>query len=101
MSEWKESGTDLVESRLMWELRSYRQKPDAAPDVPIKKKDDCVDCLRYGELVRMVEPELAVHDPIKEARKKLDDSSKAEALLYDQLISRLSNPTSQAPVKPS
>ena len=101
MSEWKESGTDLVESRLMWELRSYRQKPEAAPDTPIKKKDDCVDCLRYAEIVRMVEPDLPVSDPIKTARKRLDEGSKHEAESYDKLVSRLSSPISQSVVKPS
>lgn len=101
MSEWKESGTDLIESRLMWELRSYRQRAEAAADTPIKKKDDAVDCLRYAEIVRMVEPDLPSVDPVKEARKKLDDSSKAEAALYDALLSRVSGATAREIVKPS
>jgi len=101
MSEWKESGTDLVESRLFWELRQYRQKPDAAPDTPIKKKDDCTDCLRYMEIVRMIEPDMEVVDPTLAARKLLDDGSKHEAILYDTLLARLAGRSGAVPVKPS
>lgn len=100
-SEWKQSGTELVESRLMWELRQYRQKPDAAPDTPIKRFDDATDCLRYAEIVRMAEPEQLFVDPAKLARKKLDTASIAEAELYDTLLARLANPAGQAIVKPS
>jgi len=59
-SVWKELGIELEESRLMWELRQYRQKVDAAPDTPVKRRDDAVDCLRYGEIVRMAEPDTPV-----------------------------------------
>ena len=100
-SSWKESGVPMEESRLMWELRQYRQKPDAAPDTPIKKKDDAVDCLRYAEIVRMAEPEMLVADPVKQARKRLDDSSRQEAELYDKLLQRLQSGSSQTIVKPS
>ena len=91
----------MEESRLMWELRQYRQKPDSAPDTPIKKKDDAVDCLRYAEIVRMAEPEMLVADPVKQARKRLDDSSRQEAELYDALLQRLQSGSSQTVVKPS
>jgi phage terminase large subunit-like protein len=100
-SVWKESGVELEESRLMWELRQYRQKPDAAPDTPIKKKDDAVDCLRYAEIVRMAEPDQIFVDPAKAARARLDASSRQEAELYDQMLERLANPASTAVVKPS
>lgn len=100
-STWKESGVELTESRIMWELRQYRQKPDAAADTPIKKKDDAVDCLRYAEIVRMAEPEQSFVDPAKAARSRLDASSRQEAELYDQMLARLANPASQTVVKPS
>ena len=38
--------------RSLWELRQYRQKDKAAPDTPVKVRDDCVDPLRYLGLVR-------------------------------------------------
>jgi len=100
-SEWKEGGVYMSESRLFWELRQYRQKPEAAADTPVKRADDAVDCLRYAEIVRMIEPDLLVSDPIKAARKRLDDSSKHEAELYDKMTARLSGASSQNPVKPS
>jgi phage terminase large subunit-like protein len=99
-STWKELGIELEESRLMWELRQYRQKVDAAPDTPVKRRDDAVDCLRYGEIVRMAEPDTPVSDPIKAARKRLDDSSKHEAELYDKLLSRLAGGGNKDVVKP-
>lgn len=100
-SEWKEAGIDMVESRLMWELRQYRQKAEAAPDTPIKKKDDVVDCLRYAEIVRMAEPEQTFVDPTKAARATLDQGSKHEAELYDALLEKMSGKAGQSLVKPS
>ncbi|HKR55870.1 MAG TPA: hypothetical protein VJS20_06185 [Gemmatimonadales bacterium] len=44
------------ESRLVWELQRYRQKPNSSPGTPIKEDDDLVDCLRYLELVRPFAP---------------------------------------------
>jgi phage terminase large subunit-like protein len=101
VSRWKESGIELEESRLMWELRQYRQKPDAAPDTPIKKKDDAVDCLRYAEIVRIAEPEQTYADPAKAARKKLDDGSRHEAELYDKMLEKMTTGATQTIVKPS
>ena len=91
----------MGESRLFWELRQYRQKPEAAADTPVKRADDAVDCLRYAEIVRMIEPDLLVSDPIKQARKRLDDSSKHEAELYDKMTARLSGASAREIVKPS
>jgi phage terminase large subunit-like protein len=51
-SRWTEGGVAYDESRLLWELRQYRQKTKAAPDTPIKQRDDVVDPLRYVGLVR-------------------------------------------------
>jgi phage terminase large subunit-like protein len=100
-SEWKEAGVEMSESRLMWELRQYRQKPDAAPDTPIKKKDDVVDCLRYAEIVRMAEPEQTFVDPTKAARATLDQGSRQEAEVYDKLLERMAGKVGVAVVKPS
>ncbi|KKL24421.1 hypothetical protein LCGC14_2415520, partial [marine sediment metagenome] len=55
-SEWEADGVEFRESRLMWELRQYRQKLKMPPDTPLKEKDDLVDCMRYVELVRPFTP---------------------------------------------
>lgn len=44
------------DSRLVWELQRYRQKPNSPPGTPIKEDDDCTDCVRYLELVRPFSP---------------------------------------------
>lgn len=56
LSTWSEDGVEYAESRLMYELRRYRQKADAPPDTPVKEQDDVVDCARYVELVRPFTP---------------------------------------------
>lgn len=88
-SQWKSGNVEYDESRLMWELRQYRQKPDSPPDTPVKKNDDLVDPLRYQELVRMAEPELKVTDPVRIARERLDNTSRHEAESFDKLIATL------------
>jgi hypothetical protein len=51
-SRWVSGGVPFHDSRLMWELRQYRQKDGSPPDTPIKEHDHLVDCLRYVALVR-------------------------------------------------
>lgn len=88
-SEWKSGGVNHRESRLMYEFRMYRQKPEAPPDTPVKQHDDVVDCARYAELVRMHEPELVVVDEIKQQRAKLDDLSRKAAEEWDDLVKQV------------
>lgn len=88
-STWKSGGTLYTESRLLWELRQYRQKENAAPDTPVKQHDDLVDCARYVELAH---PEGATpfkFDPEQQARAKLDPASQKEHSQFDRLIARL------------
>lgn len=87
-STWRTGDNVHHESRLVWELRQYRQKPDAAPDTPIKRNDDVVDCARYFELIRAAEPQLAEFDPDKAARAQLDDASRQEQDAFDRLAKR-------------
>lgn len=87
-SEWTDGGVDYRESRLMWELRQYRQKPDAAPDTPIKCYDDVVDCARYAELTRVAEPLAPPDDVTKKERARLDEVSRREAEQFDSLAQR-------------
>lgn len=86
-SRWKHDGIDYHESRLMWELRQYRQKENAPPDTPIKERDDCVDPIRYGRLVRPVPP-VEVDETVAKERKGLDRLSKREAEEFDQLVAK-------------
>lgn len=86
-SAWTADGVDYKESRLMWELRQYRQKETAPVDTPIKLHDDVVDPLRYGRLVRPIPP-VEVDTSLDEARRKLDALSKREASEFDVLVAR-------------
>lgn len=89
-TQWSDGAASYRESRVLWELRQYRQKPDQAPDTPIKEKDDAVDCLRYAELVRMIEPPTPVDHQLLELRARLDHASRQEAEGFDKLLTRLS-----------
>jgi phage terminase large subunit-like protein len=86
-SQWTWEGVQFHESRLMWELRQYRQKPEAPPDTPIKERDDCVDPIRYLELVRPFTP--SPEDlTVKRAREQLDPLSRRAADEFDDLLQR-------------
>jgi len=92
-STWKQDGLEMHESRLMWELRQYRQKPEAPPDTPIKEQDDLVDCLRYLALVRPIVAPAPVQELAEiEARRKLDPLSRKEAEEYDEFVRRVNQP---------
>lgn len=75
-SQWTDDGVEYHESRLLWELRQYRQKKDAPPDTPVKEKDDVTDCLRYHFLVRPFAPAAAPKPDTELA--KLDQLSRME-----------------------
>ena len=86
-SRWTEGGVEHYESRLLYEMRQYRQKPNTPPDTPIKERDDVVDPLRYAYLLRPWLPE--VEDPeqvaVREARRKLDPLSRFASEEVDEL----------------
>lgn len=88
-STWRSGGTLYRESRLLWELRKYRQKPNAAPDTPVKVDDDLVDCGRYFELAHMESPEAPWLDPVQQRRAKLDPASRKEAEDFDRLLAKV------------
>jgi phage terminase large subunit-like protein len=88
-SRWKAAGQLYDESRLMWEFRQYRQKQDAAPDTPVKKNDDLVDCARYVELAHPEDAEAFDLDPVAQARQKLDPLSRLENERFDATIAKL------------
>lgn len=91
-SSWKIGGVEYHESRLMWELRQYRQKGEGGPpDVPIKEMDDVIDCARYVELVRPYAPTV-VDRTSETARAKLDPLSRRAHDEYDELVARLRRP---------
>lgn len=97
VSDWELDGVTFHESRIMWELRQYRQKDKSPPDTPVKEKDDCVDCARYVELVRPFTP-APVTDPQAEAREKLDALSRKAAREYDDLVTKATRPAPQGEV---
>jgi phage terminase large subunit-like protein len=84
-SQWASGGKHYDESRLMWEFRQYRQRQNAAPDTPMKKNDDVVDCARYFELVHAVDPEPMKVDYSKIERMKLDRLSRREHEEFDKI----------------
>jgi hypothetical protein len=84
-SQWTMSGVDYDESRLMWELRQYRQKDNAPPDTPVKELDDVVDPLRYWCILRPYEPTYV--DPSEaEERAALDRLSRKASDEFDELV---------------
>ena len=86
-SRWTQDGVEYYESRLMWELRQYRQKEKAPPDTPVKEKDDLVDPMRYVELVRPFVP-VYVDKSDDEARAKLDKISRKANEEFDDLVAQ-------------
>lgn len=90
-SQWTDQGVDYNESRLMWELRQYRQKEGAPPDTPIKEKDDCVDPARYVELVRPYAPAPDDTSGLAE-RAKLERMSRAASDEFDELVKQAMKP---------
>jgi len=91
VSDWELDGVTFHESRLMWELRQYRQKEKGKPDEPVKEKDDCTDCARYLELVRPFTPAPVQH-PEAEERAQLDTLSRKAAQEFDDVVRRANRP---------
>jgi hypothetical protein len=90
-STWRVSGLEYTESRLMWEMRQYRQKDNSPPDTPIKELDDVTDCARYVELVRPFAP-IAVDRTEQDARGKLDNASRHASEEFDDLVKKVKKP---------
>jgi hypothetical protein len=90
-STWTVGGVEYHESRLMWELRQYRQKDTSPPDTPIKELDDVVDPMRYLELVRPFAP---VHvDRTEQVRRaSLDRLSRKASVEFDELAKKANQP---------
>ena len=93
-SRWTLDGVEYHESRLMWELRQYRQKEGGKPDEPVKEKDDLVDCARYVELVRPFTPTV-VDRSLERERAKLDRLSVGAAEEFDALVAKALRPVRQ------
>jgi phage terminase large subunit-like protein len=94
-SQWKIAGVDYNESRLMWELRQYRQKEASPPDTPVKELDDVVDPMRYLELVRPYAP-VYVDTTEQRERAKLDRLSRKASEEFDDLVRRQQQQTANA-----
>lgn len=90
-SRWVMDGVTFFESRVMWELRQYRQKDLAPPDTPIKEKDDCIDPGRYLELVRPFQP-APVDRKAQLEREALDATSQRAAREFDALVAEVNKP---------
>jgi hypothetical protein len=90
-SRWTLDGVDYDESRLMWELRQYRQKENGKPDEPVKEKDDLVDCMRYLELVRPFAPKAEDTTALRD-RAKLDRLSRKANEEFDELVKKAKEP---------
>jgi hypothetical protein len=89
-SEWLEGGIQHAESRLMWEMRQYRQKDGAPPDTPIKEKDHLVDDARYGRLVRPIAPNVPAKPDTELA--KLDQLSRMEVERFEKVEKEINRP---------
>jgi phage terminase large subunit-like protein len=85
-SQWRAGATQYDESRLLWELRQYRQKDSSAPDTPIKRFDDLVDCARYVELAHADAAPFAM---TANPKAKLDPLSRLESDRFDTMLTRL------------
>lgn len=96
-SEWTLDGVDYKESRLMWELRQYRQKEGGRPDEPVKEKDDLVDPMRYVELVRPFAPKPEDTSGLRD-RQKLDKLSQRASAEFDELVKRATEPVHDEPL---
>jgi phage terminase large subunit-like protein len=87
-SAWEGHTND---SRLVWELQRYRQKPNAPYGTPIKESDDLVDCLRYLALVRPfapIEPDMSK----AHLQETLDPLSYREALEAPKVLAKAARP---------
>lgn len=93
-STWRDTGVDYAESRLLWELRQYRQDEGKPPDTPVKEKDDVVDPLRYACLVRPLEADKAVWEADAEraavaaTRRTLDPLSRRASIEVDEIVTQ-------------
>ncbi len=83
-STWRVAGVEYHESRLMWELRQYRQKDNSPPDTPIKELDDVVDCARYMAIVRPYSP-TKVDRTVELQRSNIDNLSRKANDEFDEL----------------
>ena len=90
-STWRVGGVEYHESRVMWELRQYRQKDASPPDTPIKELDDVVDPMRYLELVRPFSP-IAVDRSSEIERIQLDRLSRKASTEFDDLVKKMKQP---------
>lgn len=112
-SEWtvpEAQSVPFAESRLLWELRQYRQDSGAVgtkgvgkpPDTPIKKFDDVTDCLRYHFLVRPVNPDAeawaatVAEEKADAMRKELDRTSQRASDEFDDLARQAMRPRGQS-----
>lgn len=93
-SQWRTDGVEYDESRLLWEIRQYRQKANGRPDEPVKEKDDCVDPLRYVALVRPAPP-VVTGPGVAEARRGLDGLSVAADEEFEKLAAAASKPAAR------
>ena len=91
-SRWKAEGQDYHDSRLMWEMRQYRQKDGSPPDTPIKALDDVCDPLRYLALVRPTASTVPT-TTVSEQRRHLDQLSRREQTEFDATIKRATEPS--------
>lgn len=87
-SEWTINNVRYTESRCMWEFRQYRQEEESAPDTPVKILDDVVDCARYFELSRQMEPRVNTTDEREAQRAHLDTLSRTESKAIDDLADK-------------
>lgn len=90
-SQWVLDGVAYDESRLMWELRQYRQKLGGKPDEPVKENDHLVDCLRYIALVRPYAAPLA-DTSVQRLRAGLDQASRHAHEEFDALVAAANAP---------
>jgi hypothetical protein len=87
-SNWEGHTND---SRLIWELQRYRQKPNSPYGTPIKEDDDCVDPLRYVYLARPfapMEPDMSK----AHLQETLDPLSYREALEAPKVLAKATKP---------
>jgi len=89
---WKSAWQGHVnDSRLVWEVQRYRQKPNSPPGTPIKLDDDLMDCARYVELIRPFAPAEPDIETVK-LKAKLDDISWREREESEKILDRASHP---------
>ena len=93
-TKWKIDGVEYNESRLMWELRQYRQKDNAPPDTPIKELDDVADPLRYLFLCRPYAP-IPEDTTLADARSKIDRASRQASEEFDELVAKQNRPKAE------